>query len=91
MVNNYISDIQNTYDYALKKILEWGYDVFMVDESECLCDGVYYCAKKDNKVYLETTPTRLLGLLTIIEKYGEYWEKRKSVPHCYSLHLIEEK
>ena len=87
MINVNITDAGNTQNYALKKIYEWGYTVSAVTETECLDDHMYYYAKKNGETYLETSPVRLLGLLTIIEKYGQNWKQRKAIPHRYSLQL----
>ena len=89
MINVNLTDAGNTYNYALQKIYEWGYIVSVVTETESLDDHTYYYAKKNGKTYLETSPVRLLGLLTIIEKYGQNWKQRKTVPHRYSLQQNE--
>lgn len=89
MINVNLTDAGNTQNYALKKIYELGYTVSAVTESECLDDHMYYYAKKNGETYLETSPMRLLGLLTIIEKYGQDWKKRKDIPHRYSLQALE--
>ncbi len=89
MININLTDAGNTYNYALKKIYEWGYVVLVITESESLDDHTYYYAKKNGETYLETSPVKLLGLLTIIEKYGQNWKQRKTVPHHYSLQRNE--
>ena len=89
MINVNITDAGNTQNYALKKIYEWGYTVSVVTETEYLDDHMYYYAKKNGETYLEKSPVRLLGLLTIIEKYGQNWKQRKAIPHRYSLQLSE--
>ena len=42
MININLTDAGNTYNYALKKIYEWGYVVLVITESESLDDHTYY-------------------------------------------------
>ncbi len=72
MINVNITDAGNTQNYALKKIYEWGYEVFIsnTDEKDKIYfDNFMWSAQKDGKIYTEKDPLRLLGLITLFSEY----------------------
>ena len=70
----YIADGGNTYNYAVDQLVQWGYTVSVTDDSVEFSD---YCniftAEKNKKIYAATDPLRLLGLVAMIQEYGEDW------------------
>jgi len=70
----YIADAGNTYNYAVDKLVQWGYTVSIGDDS---VEFSGYCnlqiAEKNGEKYLATDPLRLLGFVAMIQEYGEKW------------------
>jgi len=70
----YIADAGNTYNYAVDKLVQWGYTVSISDDSVEFSE---YCnlqiAEKNGEKYLATDPLRLLGFVAMIQEYGEKW------------------
>ena len=70
----YIMDYGNTYDYAVDKLVQWGYMVSIVDDSVEFSENCnLYIAEKNKKIYSATDPLRLLGLVAVVQEYGEDW------------------
>lgn len=74
IIVQYIADAGNTYQYAVDKLIQWGYSISVGDDSVEFSE---YCdmqiAEKNKKIYLATDPLRLLGFVAMIEAYGEDW------------------
>ncbi len=70
-----IVDAPNTEDYAIDKLVQWGYKVSVVNDVADFFDEIIWIAEKDKKKYSATDPLRLLGLVTIIREYGEKWDQ----------------
>ena len=69
-----IVDYGNTYKYAVDKLVQWGYMVSIVDDSVDFSENCnLYIAEKNKKIYSATDPLRLLGLVSMIQEYGEDW------------------
>lgn len=70
----YIVDYGNTCSYAVDKLVQWGYKVSIVDDSAEFSESCnLHIAEKNTKKYLATDPLRLLGLVAMIQEYGEDW------------------
>lgn len=69
-----IADAPNTYDYAIDKLIHWGYRVSIVEDTTDSTEKYIWVAEKDGRKYSEINPLRLLGLVTIVRKYGENWD-----------------
>ncbi|MDE7477602.1 MAG: hypothetical protein K2M91_06590 [Lachnospiraceae bacterium] len=81
-----IADAGNTYDYAIDKLVQWGYTVSVLNDS---VEFPYtYIAEKDGKKYSARDPLRLLGLITIIREYGEEW-RYSDVPRSFSIEPVQ--
>lgn len=81
-----IADAMNTYNIALKIIIDKGFSVSIVDDD---MDSFEWEAKKEKDTFIASDPLRLLGLIEIGEKYGERWNEQK-IPDHYHL-ILEEK
>lgn len=68
-----ITDAGNTYRYAVYKLVQWGYMVSKVWDSTDFGGVCEWFAEKNGKTYSAKDPLRLLGLVTIIQEYGENW------------------
>ncbi len=68
-----IIDYGNTWGYAEKKLVQWGYMVSQVEDSAGISDDYPYIAEKEDKRYLAGDPLQLLGLVALIQEYGEQW------------------
>ena len=74
-IRNIIIDYPNTYRYAVYKLFQWGYEVSAVDDDAGFFDhAAVWIAEKDGKRYAAKDPLRLLGLVAMIQEYGEDWE-----------------
>lgn len=89
MINISLSDAGNTRNHALKKIMKLGYHVSIIDENAYFPEQVLFIAEKDKKIFLETNELRLLGIITITEKYGDNWKKKENISHSFLLNLKE--
>lgn len=69
----YIIDYGNTWRYAEKKLIQWGYEVVQVEDSVGFSDDYPYIAEKEDNRYLARDPLQLLGFVTLIQAYGERW------------------
>jgi len=67
-----ITDAGNTYNDALSVIKDKGYKIFLLPDirEEYLGD---YWAIKDNRDFIASDPLRLLGLISMWEKFGDNW------------------
>lgn len=69
-----IVDYGNTCNYAVDKLVQWGYMVSIVDDSVEFSENCnLYIAEKNRKKYSATDPLRLLGLVAMVQEYGEKW------------------
>lgn len=84
---NSIADYGNTYQYALDKLVQWGYKVSTVEESADFMNHYIFIAEKDEKSYSATDPLRLSGLVTMIREYGENWT-RSDVSRSFSVEPV---
>lgn len=82
-----IAEAGNTDRYAVYKLIQWGYMVFKVQDSADFGDSWEWLAQKDGKTYSAKNPLRLLGLVTIIQEYGEDW-RYSDVPQSFSIKPI---
>ena len=89
MINTNLSDSGNTGNHALKKIIELGYHISIINESAHFSEQLLFVAEKNNKIFLETNELRLLGIITIVEKYGNNWDKKDNISHSFLLNLKE--
>ena len=46
-------------------------------------------AEKNNKFFLEKNELRLLGIIMIVEKYGNNWSRKDNISHSFLLNLKE--
>ena len=53
MINVSLSDAGNVRNHALKKIMELGYHVSIIDESACFPEQLLFVAEKNNKFFLK--------------------------------------
>lgn len=89
MINVSLSDAGNVRNHALKKIMELGYHVSIIDESACFPEQLLFVAEKNNKFFLEKNELRLLGVIMIVEKYGNNWSRKDNISHSFLLNLKE--
>ncbi|GFI23509.1 hypothetical protein IMSAGC011_02298 [Lachnospiraceae bacterium] len=82
-----IAEAGNTDKYAVYKLIQWGYMVSKVQDSVDFGDSWEWLAQKDGKTYSAKNPLRLLGLVTIIQEYGENW-RYSDVPQSFSIKPI---
>lgn len=74
-IKNTIIDYGNTYSYAAYKLTQWGYKISVVDHDADFFDYHFvWVAEKDQKKYAAKEPLSLLGLVAMIQEYGEDWE-----------------
>ena len=84
-IRNTIIDYPNTYRYAVYKLDQWGYGVSVVDHDADFFDhAAVWIAEKDGKRYAAKDPLSLLGLVAMIQEYGEDWE-HSGVARSFSL------
>ena len=88
MINVNLADAGNTGNHDLKKIIELGYRISIIDESAYF-SGLLFVAEKNKKFFLETNELRLLGVITIVEKYGNNWNRKDGISHSFLLNLKE--
>lgn len=69
-----ICDTPNTYNYAIDKLINWGYKISVVNDMADFIDKYIWIAEKEGKKFSAVDPLRLLGLVTIIREYGEAWD-----------------
>jgi hypothetical protein len=79
-----IADAPNTYNYAIDKLIQWGYEVSVVNDKADFIDQFIWIAEKDGKKFSAIDPLRLLGLVTIVKEYGDAWDQIE-VATCFSI------
>lgn len=84
---NSIADYGNTYQYALDKLVQWGYKVSTVEDSADFMNHYIFIAEKNEKRYSATDPLRLSGLVAMIREYGENWT-RSDVSRAFSVEPV---
>lgn len=84
-----IADAPNTYNYAIDKLVQWGYKISVVNDVADFFDRFIWIAEKDEKKYSAIDPLRLLGLVTIIREYGENWDC-VDVASTFSINPVED-
>ena len=86
----YIADAGNTYNFAIDKLIQWGYNVSAGDDSVEFSEYYnIYIAEKNGKKYLATDPLRLLGFVAMVQEYGEGWVWR-DVVRSFSIQPVKE-
>lgn len=68
-----IADAPNTYNYAIDKLVNWGYRIFVVNDMADFINKFIWIPEKDEKKFSASDPLRLLGLVTIVREYGDSW------------------
>jgi len=86
-----INDNSEMDKYAINKLAEWGYAISVANENrDDLKDDVYFKnhfiwkAQKDEKTFTALDPLRLLGIVTIVQEYGDAWDYI-DVPNIFSI------
>jgi len=86
-LKNKLADAENTYNYAIDKLIQWGYDISIANEMVDFHETFVWIAEKDKKKYFAVDPLRLLGFITIVREYGEDWNKLY-LPDTYTIEPI---
>jgi len=86
-----INDNSEMDKYAINKLVEWGYNISVANENrDDLKDDFYlknhfiWKAEKDEKTFTALDPLRLLGIVTIVQEYGDAWD-HIDVPNTFSI------
>lgn len=88
-IRHTIADCGNTYCYAAYKLVQWGYAVSVVNDSADFFDyHDVWIAEKDKKRYAAKEPLSLLGLVAMVQEYGEDWE-HSDVAHVFYVQPAE--
>jgi len=78
-----IADAMNTYNLALKIILDAGFTIKINDNDD---DSFDWEAIRGKETFIASDPLRLLGLICIGKEYGEKWNEQ-TTPNHYDLIL----
>ncbi len=78
-----IVDAMNTYNLALKVIVNAGFSIKINDNHD---DSFVWEAIRGNDTFIAADPLRLLGLICIGKEYGEKWNIQ-TTPNHYDLIL----
>lgn len=70
-------DQENTYNFAIDKLIQWEYEVFVVDRQAEFNKEYIWIAKKDGKSFSATDPLRLLAIVALYQEYGEAFHADK--------------
>ena len=79
-------DQENTYNFAIDKLIQWKYEVFVIDRQAEFNKEYIWIAKKSGKSFSATDPLKLLAIVTLYQEYGEdfYADKlHKDVPNKF--------
>ncbi len=64
--------LYNKYSKSINLLIKWGYEVFISntnEEDKIYFDNFMWSAQKDEKIYTEKDPLRLLGLIILLKEY----------------------
>lgn len=88
-----ISDNSEMDKYAISKLVDWGYHISVINENrDDFKDDFYFKnhfkwkAEKDGKTFTALDPLRLLGIITIVQEYGDAWD-RTDIPNTFSINF----
>lgn len=88
-IKNIIIDYGNTHSYVAYKLVQWGYEVSVVDDDADFFEyHSVWIAEKDGKRYAAKEPLSLLGLVAMVQEYGENWE-HSDVARVFSVQPAE--
>ena len=89
--SNKINDNSEMDKYAVNKLVDWGYSISVTNENRDGFKEDFYFknhfkwkAEKDGKIFTALDPLRLLGIVTIVQEYGEAWD-RIDLPNVFSI------
>ncbi|HBV84429.1 MAG: immunity 22 family protein [Lachnospiraceae bacterium] len=86
---NKIEDHAKMYQYAINKLVDWGYNISLTNENGWdEKDYFKWNAEKEGKIFTALDPLRLLGIVTIVREYGDAWD-RVEMPHALSIKPTE--
>lgn len=90
-VTDNINDNSEMDKYAINKLVDWGYKIFVTNEDrEDFKDNFYlkshfiWRAEKNGKIFSALDPLRLLGIVTIVQEYGDAWN-HIDIPNSFSI------
>lgn len=90
-VTDNINDYSEMDKYAINKLVDWGYKIFVTNEDrEDFRDDFYlkshfiWRAEKNGKIFSALDPLRLLGIVTIVQEYGDAWN-HIDIPSSFSI------
>lgn len=82
---NKIADHADMYQYAINKLVDWGYSISLTNEAGWdEKDYFKWNAEKDKKTFTARDLLRLLGIVTIVREYGDAWD-RVEMLHALSI------
>jgi len=88
---NKIDDDPEMDKYAISKLVGWGYHISVMNENRDDSNEHFYFknhfkwkAEKDGKTFTASDPLRLLGIVTIVQEYGDAWD-RIEIPNFFSI------
>ena len=91
LLPNKINDEPKMDKYAISKLVDWGYHISVINENRDDSNGDFYFknhfkwkAEKDGKTFTALDPLRLLGIVTIVQEYGDAWD-RIDMPNFFSI------
>ena len=64
-------DQENTYNFAIDKLIQWKYEVFVIDRQAEFNKEYIWIAKKSGKSFSATDPLKLLAIVALYQEYGE--------------------
>jgi len=86
-----INDNSEMDKYAINKLVGWGYNISVTNENrDDVKDDVYlkshfvWKAEKNGKIFSALDPLRLLGIVTIVQEYGDAWDSI-DIPSRFSI------
>ena len=91
---NKINDNSEMDKYAISKLVDWGYHISVINENRDDFNKDFYFnnhfkwkAEKDGKTFTALDPLRLLGIVTIVQEYGDAWD-RINIPNVFSIKFV---
>jgi len=74
-----LTEAMNTYNPALHTLKEMGYEVFVVIDDYEGTEFSRWKAQKEGVIVTGFNPLSLLGLVILIEQYGENWREYNKI------------
>ena len=74
-----LTEAMNTYNPALHTLKEMGYDIFVVIDDYEGTEFPRWKAQKENVIVTGFNPLSLLGLVILIDKYGQNWREYNKI------------